>query len=298
MYRFVFYACALLMLTSIPMLQGYTCVELQKIVETKALIFFLGIIAAVIANTTGAGGGIVFIPAFTLFQVDPIVALGTSFAIQSFGMSSGALNWIARLEAETGMDSPLRKYRFWILWGIIISCSSTVLGQHMIPVAPHALHISFSAFSLIISGLIFWTVIRSQKSVTTAPKLTVSSGINGALLSILGGFITSWLSIGIGEIIAFYLILQGFKARYAIAVAVVFSAANVLVGAVYYVRQGPLIDLDLLFFASFGAMVGGAVSPTLTTLLSELSLKKYAATWIMVTAIAYFAIGTLQLRAW
>ncbi|OZG72763.1 hypothetical protein BTA51_14675 [Hahella sp. CCB-MM4] len=294
-YRFAFYAVALLVLSCIPLLQGYTGTELQKVFEIKSLVFFLGVIAATIANTTGVGGGIVFVPAFTLFQVDPIIALGTSFAIQSFGMSSGAVNWIARLEATHGLDNPLRKYRSWISWGIMISCTSTALGQYIIPPSPHILHLVFSGFSLTISGLLFWTISRPRKTRSTDLKYTAPSAVSGVILCILGGFITSWLSIGIGEIVAFYLIFQGVNARHAIAVAVIFSAANALVGSVYYIQQGPLIDLDLLFFASFGAMIGGALSPALATLLSEITLKKYAATWIMITAAAYFVLGAIHL---
>ena len=48
--------------------------------------FLLGILGAVVANSTGAGGGIIFIPSFTALGLAGNEALGTSILIQCFGL--------------------------------------------------------------------------------------------------------------------------------------------------------------------------------------------------------------------
>ena len=56
--------------------------------------FFLGIGGAIAANSTGAGGGVVFVPSFDALgmAIDEVIA--TSFAIQCFGMSVGSISWL------------------------------------------------------------------------------------------------------------------------------------------------------------------------------------------------------------
>ncbi len=57
----------------------------------------VGILGAIIANASGTGGGVVFIPVFSLLSADASLGLtstgilAASFLIQSFGMSMGSL---------------------------------------------------------------------------------------------------------------------------------------------------------------------------------------------------------------
>ena len=58
-----------------------------------ALFSLLGVLGAIFANSTGAGGGVIFIPAFNELNFTEIQSIGTSFAIQCFGMTAGGLTW-------------------------------------------------------------------------------------------------------------------------------------------------------------------------------------------------------------
>jgi len=53
----------------------------------------LGVVGAVFANLSGAGGGVVFIPVFSELGLTESQSVATSFAIQSFGMTAGAITW-------------------------------------------------------------------------------------------------------------------------------------------------------------------------------------------------------------
>ncbi len=54
----------------------------------------LGLLGAIFANATGAGGGVVFIPAFQQLGVSEAQSVATSFAIQCFGMTMGSIVWL------------------------------------------------------------------------------------------------------------------------------------------------------------------------------------------------------------
>ena len=71
-----------------------------------AKLWFLpgvGIIGAIIANTSGTGGGVVFVPVFNalrelgVMSLSPLMVVGVSMGIQSFGMTMGSLRWTDRL---------------------------------------------------------------------------------------------------------------------------------------------------------------------------------------------------------
>jgi hypothetical protein len=53
----------------------------------------LGVIGAIFANATGAGGGVVFVPFFNQLDFSVTTSVATSFAIQCCGMTAGAITW-------------------------------------------------------------------------------------------------------------------------------------------------------------------------------------------------------------
>ncbi len=71
----------------------------------------IGVIGAIIANTSGTGGGVVFVPVFNalrehgIMTLDPLQVVGVSMAIQSFGMSMGALRWTDRLFHQPELEA-------------------------------------------------------------------------------------------------------------------------------------------------------------------------------------------------
>jgi len=67
--------------------------RLQLIVDYSYFLL-VGLFGAIVANSTGAGGGIVFIPFFTSLGIEGSQALGTSILIQCFGMTAGAVSWL------------------------------------------------------------------------------------------------------------------------------------------------------------------------------------------------------------
>ena len=64
-----------------------------QLIKEFGLFSGLGVIGAIFANATGAGGGVVFVPFFNYLSFSPQSVVATSFAIQCCGMTAGALTW-------------------------------------------------------------------------------------------------------------------------------------------------------------------------------------------------------------
>jgi len=275
----------------------YTCISLQNssvLVATPLIndyghFFFIGFIAATVANTTGAGGGIVFIPAFMALGLSPTAALATSFSIQCFGMTSGALSWLSQGRKEIS-SHPLQ----WQYFPSIISVSllGSLLGLWLIQwgaiTSPFDTHKLFAIFSLFIALVIFYRTfslpsLGEGRTDNLTKKevglLFISCGISGA--------ITAWISIGVGEVLAIVLLLMGFRVHVAIAAAVCISSLTVLSAVPYHIIVTESIDLNILLFAAPGAIIGGEIARRVATSIGIKPLKLFMATWIAISAVVY-----------
>ena len=68
--------------------------ELPVLLTQYGGFLLLGIVGAVFANATGAGGGVVFVPFFQQLAFSPEAVIATRFAIQCCGMTAGAISWL------------------------------------------------------------------------------------------------------------------------------------------------------------------------------------------------------------
>lgn len=256
----------------------------------------LAIMGAIAANATGAGGGVVFIPAFTFLQLEESAVFATSFAIQCFGMTAGMLSWrhyaqhndVARHWQAWGC------YRTWYWRFTLPAIAGVLLGQYAVPLD------AFRETELIFKGvsLVFGTIVLAaaagafgqrkplqphtpacQSQIRIATKLALPAGL-------VGGFITGLISIGVGEIVAVTLILLRFPVTMAIGIAVSVSAFCVLIGVQYYLWIEPAIEHNILLFAGPAAIVGGTIAKYLANSLPAVHLKIFIGVWILFCAIA------------
>lgn len=246
---------------------------------------FLGVIGAVFANATGAGGGVVFIPAFQQLGLTESQSVATSFAIQCCGMTTGALAWwfYSKTQRQQSQDWRL----MWRLIGVVMPATLVGLwGVYGFGVAPVAsLGHLFAGFSIVLGLALFATMKRTQQSNNQYPlSIPKTDQIALILISLFGGVITAWLSVGIGEFVAFYLILRGYRITLAIAVAVIISALTVWAGVGYHISAGT-IYWDVLMFAGPGAILGAILAKQIATHMPVLQLKMFFAGWIFVAGV-------------
>lgn len=248
----------------------------------------LGVLGAIFANATGAGGGIVFIPAFQQLGVSAIQSVGTSFAIQCFGMTTGSIAWLGHARTCDFPD--------WRLLPKLVSISLpfSVLGIWLVygfqAQTPGSLSSLFAYFSIVIGlGLLIVNTFNGPKQ-KLIDKQTVKQVIDRqdtvalAIISLIGGVVTAWLSVGVGEFVAFYLILRGYRVTLAIAAAVIISAGSVWSGVGYHLINDT-IYWDILIFAGPGAVIGAIIAKKIATRLPVMQLKMFFAIWVLFAGL-------------
>jgi len=242
---------------------------------------FLGVLGAIFANATGSGGGVVFIPFFNKLGFTEIQAVATSFAIQCFGMTAGAFTWYRYYQLQKINATEWHHFK-----SIIVLCGVfSVVGLWLVYGfefnAPASLSISFSWFSLFL-GISICASVGLLKNSQVNKSLALIDWLVLTFISVLGGAITAWLSVGVGELIAIYLIIKRFDITMAVSAAVVISAITVWAGIWQHTLIDDQIYWQVVLFAGPGALIGGVLAKTLVSKLSVTRLKLFFAFWLLV----------------
>ena len=257
-----------------------------QLISEYGQFFFLGLAGAIVANSTGAGGGIVFIPAFTSMGVVGMSALGTSLAIQCFGMTAGSVSWLYSMYSQRldGKGSLQLIYRLLLLAGI-----SSVLGmlsaQYFFSSPVWPIEEIFKYFSIVFGLVLLVAVLRRNKNRQTHNRLRRRDMPMIAIVCFLGGVITSWISIGVGEWLAILLFFLGYPTMAVVCVAVCISSIVVLAGIPYHIWIVDSISWQILLFAAPAAIIGGSVARLLSERLGPVRLKIFFSIWVLVTGL-------------
>ena len=124
--------------------------------------FLIGVLAATVANSTGAGGGIVFLPVFTLLGLSVTESLATSFAIQCFGMTAGGLSWLQHLRQGAKADEQSGSFRLILLVGAMSALVGLRMAQELVPEPGWDIEWFFSLFSLLVGVIIFVKTLKNH----------------------------------------------------------------------------------------------------------------------------------------
>ncbi len=239
----------------------------------------MGLIGAIFANSTGAGGGVVFIPAFQWLGFSDAQSVGTSFAIQCFGMTAGSFAWLrfARNNEQHAEDwaSFTKITLLCALFAVLGLVGINGLGI----TAPGDLKHLFAVFSLLLGSLLLFSVLRFRAP-HTRRQMTPVDGYAIAAIGLFGGMITAWLSVGVGEILALYLLLRGFSATMAVASAVCVSAISVWSGIGHHAMAQNVV-WDVILFAGPAAVVGGTIAKRLAVWMPTRQLKIFFSCWVL-----------------
>jgi uncharacterized membrane protein YfcA len=246
----------------------------------------LGMVGAIFANSTGAGGGVVFIPVFAHFGFSEAQAISTSFGIQCFGMTAGAVTWCVYY-ANTNELNRQGWQDFLPVVGIASLFSIIGLWHNYVSelAAPATLNKIFSTFSLLL-GLSLLATIYFVRPRPIIPRLNSLDVVLLGVIAYFGGIITAWLSVGVGEVVAFYLILRRFDVTMSVAAAVVISAITVWSATPHHFYPDSAANWEVLTFAGPGAVIGGIAARRLVGQLSARRLKVFFAVWLLIIGLA------------
>ena len=215
---------------------------------SKILLTLIAFIAASVANATAIGGGFLFMPLFIfVYQLTPPLALKLSIATQAFGMTSGALTWGRKYIDKSAF---------------LIASTASILGVWL---ATYSLAVPSGyikpLFAIISLGVFIALVIEIRLKVTDQQQ-KVNFTLNTAsifyvLAALVGGLVTGWTAIGVGEVVALYLLFfYRLKLDKAIGTGVAVLAVSSIAGFIFHLDLGG-IPLELLVYTVPGVILGG-----------------------------------------
>ncbi|BFT29817.1 hypothetical protein D210916BOD24_09930 [Alteromonas sp. D210916BOD_24] len=264
-----------------------------QLAQDFGLFTLLGVIGAIFANATGAGGGVIFVPFFNYLSFTPQSVVATSFAIQCCGMTAGAITWWRYFRVAHRYDDYWKALPSTLMLTIPASLcgigfaqysfvGASLLARHL--GGAESLHIVFGTFSILLAVAIMASIPLMKR--THFEKDT--KGIDIALLpliSFIGGIITAWLSVGVGELVAVYLIIRGFNVTMSIAIAVILSACTVWSALPYHGFISQAVHWEVILFAGVGAIVGGMLAKYVVLAFSVTRLKLFFGIWVLILGI-------------
>ena len=264
-----------------------TSADKYVLVADYGYFFLLGILGAVVANSTGAGGGIIFIPFFTALGLASTESLGTSILIQCFGMTAGAIAWLSFSHVAKTNSHHLNQ----LISQIIVLCGSAsvvgvLCGQYILMPDDSSIMVTiFKVFSIVFGIILLLIIFFSHRQKHTQFDLLPIDRLLLIITSLIGGLVTAWISVGIGELVAIVLILRRYPTMVAISMGVVVSAISVLAAAYQHVFVMNSVNWSILLFAVPGAILGGTIAYHLSEKLGPVRLKMFFSIWIIVTGL-------------
>ena len=247
--------------------------------------FWLGLAGALIANSTGAGGGIVFVPAFSAFGLEEAEVVGTSILIQCFGMSAGALAWLRNVQ-RTGNSLELETIRGVLLVGGLSSIAGVLTGQYGFKLERDLVNTVFQLFSVVVGSTLLWTTLRSKDKTgaLTHPLGRIVAYEAVCFVAFIGGLLISLISVGTGELMALLLIVAGVPITTAVCCAVCLSSLSVLCAAPFHITA-ETVHWAVVFFAAPAALFGGTLAHHICRLLGPRRLKLFFSGWILLSGL-------------
>lgn len=239
----------------------------------------MGLVGAIFANSTGAGGGVVFIPAFQWLGFTDAQSVGTSFAIQCFGMTAGSLAWLRYARSDDIHTEQWTSFSQITLLCALFSVFALVAANYTGLKPMGSVKHLFSIFSLVLGSTLLFSVLR-YKSPQIKNHLTRWDYFGISIIGLLGGVINAWLSVGVGEMLALYLLLRGFSATMSIASAVCVSAISVWSGVAHHALAENVV-WDVILFAGPAAVIGGTVAKRLAVWMPAVQLKVFFSCWVL-----------------
>jgi uncharacterized membrane protein YfcA len=222
---------------------------------------FLGVFAALLANTVPIGGGIVYVPMLSLFGEK--IQLGVAFSVATMTVGNGVFGFLHWLKADPSL----------ILWEsfpytIFPSWAGSVLGILVLPqISTFWVKKIFGLFSLLLAGYVFLLVTSTSShalSAETPAAPTVEKWRVVAVVSFLAGVVLV-TNIGVGPALISFVLLGsnylGFTHKQAIVTGIITGGWVCLVPLIIHLFILADVPFALWLTVLPGVFVGARVAP-------------------------------------
>ncbi len=241
----------------------------------------ISILIAILANSSGFSGGVLFQPIFNLVFNIPIQnAIATGIATETVGMTSGALRYIFLKMVELPIGFTM----------IMLTIPGVILGNF-------ALLVINSDFLILVLGLIIFGIATMQlinafkRSFGKKEKIPIEEIYRYMWIPPIGGFFSAATGTGICEL-AQPVLEKGMdmKTKRANATAILVEATGDWAITILNLHAG-LIIWEIWIFAGIGVMIGGQIGPYLSKYLPDKAVKIIFSVSVVIIGLFYIYKG-------
>ncbi|MBN2039777.1 MAG: sulfite exporter TauE/SafE family protein [Spirochaetes bacterium] len=241
----------------------------------------VSIVIAILANSSGFSGGVLFQPIFNLFLNLPIQnAVATGIAIETAGMTSGAIRYMLFRMVELSIGFTM----------IMLTIPGIILGNYILLVVNGDL-IKF-VLGFIIFGLATMQLINAfKRSFGKKENIPIEDIYAYMWVPPIGGLFSATTGTGIAEL-AQPVLEKGLniKTKRANATAILIEATGDWAITILNLHAG-LIMWELWIFAGVGVIIGGQIGPYVSRYLPDRTVKIIFSLSIIVIGIFYIYKG-------
>lgn len=241
----------------------------------------ISIVIAILANSSGFSGGVLFQPIYNLFLGIPIQnSVATGIATEAVGMTSGALRYLYYRMVETPIAATM----------IMLTIPGVVIGNHALMVINgDLLKLILGVIILGIASMQLFNALRNYFG--HRENIPIEDIYGFMWVPPIGGFFSSTTGTGICEL-SQPLLERGLKVKpkRANATAILVEASADWVLTILNLHAG-FIMTELWIFTAIGVVIGGQIGPYVSRFLPDRIVKFIFAIAIMIVAIFYIYKG-------
>lgn len=244
-------------------------------------MFPISVVIAILANSSGFSGGVLFQPIYNLFLNIPIQnSVATGIATETVGMTSGALRYVYYKMIELPVGFTM----------IMLTIPGVVIGNHALLVVNGDLLKLILGF--VILGIATMQLYNALRRFFGRRENIPVEDIYGYMwVPPLGGFFSATTGTGICEL-AQPVLERGLnvKTKRANATAILVEATADWVITILNLHAG-LIMLDMLIFTGTGVIIGGQIGPYVSRYIPDRVVKIIFSIAILIISVFYIYKG-------
>jgi len=244
-------------------------------------MFPVAVVVAVLANSSGFSGGVLFQPIYNLFLNIPIqTAVATGIATETIGMTSGALRYIYYKMVELPVGFTM----------VMLTIPGVVLGNHaLLVINGDLLKLVLGFIIIFIASMQFINALRKFYGVKE--NIPVEDIYLFMWIPPVGGFFSAATGTGVCEISQPFL-ERGLnvQTKRANATAILVEALADWVITILNLQAG-LIMWELWIFTGSGVLIGGQLGPYFARFLPVRFIKIVFSISVIIIGIFYIYKG-------
>ncbi len=250
-------------------------------------MFPVAVAIAVLANSSGFSGGVLFQPIFNLVLQLPIQAsVATGIATETVGMTSGAIRYIYYNMVELSLGFTM----------LMLAIPGVVIGNHaLIVINGNLLKFILGFIIIFVASMQFVNALR--KSFGKRDKVPVEDIYPVMWVPPLAGFFSASTGTGVCEL-SQPMLEKGLnmKTKRANATAILVEASADWVITILNLQAG-MIMWKLWIFTGAGVIIGGQIGPYISRYLPERFIKIVFSIAVVIIGSFYIYKGFIWLKS-